>query len=277
MNRRWKDFKDTVKKSIDIMSLPYMAILPGQMSFFILLSIIPVVALTMVLAIKFSINTSYIIDFVVNYFPKSVSPIILKIMNTDSIKVNQIVFLISAFFLASNTTHSIIVASSTIYNAGRRNYFRTRIKAILMIFILVALFTFALFGIGLGETIITNFRKVLPSDIFYYINISYTIIRIPISFLILFIAIKLIYTIAPNRNIKSSTVNSGAFFTTIMWLIATWLYSYYATNVLNWSLFYGTMANVIILMLWIYFLSYIFVFGMTINEHKLTQQEKSIN
>lgn len=277
MKKGFSNFRVNIKKSIDIMSTPYMAILPGQMAFFLLLSIIPVVTLIMLLATNLSINTNYIFDFVKNYFPQSVSPIILKIMNTETIKVNQIIFLISAFFLASNTTHSIIVASSTIYNAGRRNYLRTRIKAILMIFILVSLFIFTLFGIGLGDTIITNFRKVLPSDIFYYINLIYTIIRLPISFLVLFIAIKLIYTIAPNKNIKSSTVNTGAIFTTIMWLIATWVYSYYATNILNWSLFYGTMANVIILMLWIYFLSYIFLFGMTINEQKLTKQEKSIN
>lgn len=277
MKKRIKGIREKVNRSIEMMSLPYMSILPGQMAFFLLLSVIPAITLVMVLASKFSLNTGYITDFVIDYFPKVISPIILKIINTDSIKTNQIIFFISAFLLASNTTHAIINASSTIYNSGRKNYLRTRIKAILMIIILVSLFTFVLFSIGLGETIIQNLKTVVSKDLFYYINSTYGLLRLPIAFLIIFIVIKLIYTIAPNKNVKSSTVNAGAIFTTIAWLILTLAYSYYATNILNWSLFYGTLANVIILMMWVYFLSYIFVFGMTINEHRLTQQEKSIN
>ena len=43
------------------------------------------------------------------------------------------------------------------------------------------------------------------------------------------------------------------------------IYSYYVTNISNYNLFYGSLSNIIVLMLWIYFLAYILVFVMAIN------------
>ena len=44
------------------------------------------------------------------------------------------------------------------------------------------------------------------------------------------------------------------------------VYSYYANNIANYGVFYGSLSNLIVLMIWIYILSYILVIGIAINS-----------
>ena len=83
------------------------------------------------------------------------------------------------------------------------------------------------------------------------------------------------HTIAPNVNIPSKSVNKGALLTTIIWIVTTFVYSIYVTNFANYTKFYGNLSNLIILMIWIYWMSYIFVYGMTINNYKLNLEKTS--
>ena len=43
------------------------------------------------------------------------------------------------------------------------------------------------------------------------------------------------------------------------------IYSYYINHYANYSIFYGALANIVILMLWVYLLSYVFVLGLAMN------------
>ena len=73
---------------------------------------------------------------------------------------------------------------------------------------------------------------------------------------------------APDKKIPSQNVNGGAIFTTIGFILITSLYSYYIQEFANYSIFYGSLANIVILMLWVYLLSYVFVIGMAMNYHE---------
>ena len=73
---------------------------------------------------------------------------------------------------------------------------------------------------------------------------------------------------APDKKFLSRSVNGGALFTTMAWIGITELYSLYISKYANYSLFYGSLANIVILMLWVYFLSYAFVIGMAMNYHQ---------
>ena len=73
---------------------------------------------------------------------------------------------------------------------------------------------------------------------------------------------------APDKKMPSTNVNGGAIFTTIGFILITKLYSFYIAEFANYSVFYGSLANIVILMLWVYFLSYVFVIGMAMNYHE---------
>ena len=87
----------------------------------------------------------------------------------------------------------------------------------------------------------------------------------PITFLIIYCNLKLIYTIAPSEQILSKDTTYGALFTTVIWTIATAIFSYYLQYFARYDIIYGNLSSLIILMIWIYLLAYVFVFGMAIN------------
>ena len=77
--------------------------------------------------------------------------------------------------------------------------------------------------------------------------------------------VKLIYTIAPDWKILSKHTTKGAIFTTISWIVVVQIYSYWVSNFSNYDIFYGSLSNIVVLMLLMYIISYILVIGIAIN------------
>ena len=174
--------------------------------------------------------------------------------------------LIIGYYIASNGAASIIVTSNTIYNIKDSGFFKRRLKAMIITLILVLLFLFILIVPVFGTKVIEMIRYVnLNPKITTKITLIFEVLKGPIAWFIIFFFIKVIYTMAPDRKIPSSYVNKGAVFTSVFWVFATYLYSYYITNFAHYNVFYGGLSNVIILMLWVYFLSIIFTIGMALS------------
>jgi membrane protein len=77
---------------------------------------------------------------------------------------------------------------------------------------------------------------------------------------------KVLFTIAPDKKVPANRVNLGAIFTTFGIIIVTDIYSYYITHFAHYDIFYAGLSNIAILMLWIYFLSYIIVIGISLTS-----------
>ena len=110
--------------------------------------------------------------------------------------------------------------------------------------------------------------KETEKDVSLKIEQVFNLLKGPVSWFVMFMFIKIIYTMAPDRKLPSSCTTYGAIFTTILWIIITAIYSYYITHFAKYDLFYGGLANLVILMLWVYFLAYVFVIGMCLNHNK---------
>ena len=138
-----------------------------------------------------------------------------------------------------------------------------------MTIILVILLLFMLIVPAYGDTLISLLGEVIKAEpIITTISTAYTILKYPISFLLIFFCIKLLYTMAPDTQIASRTTTSGALFTTVTWIIATEVYSFYVNTFNSYNLLYGSIANLLILLLWVYLLSYVFVVGMALNASR---------
>lgn len=270
MKRRFKSF---YKKFLKTLKRPEMSILPGQLAFFFVLSVVPIATLISYGASFFNVSINFIADFLEKAFSKDIAQLILPIVQKNDVGIKFFVSLIIGFFIASNGADSMIVTANAIDGTPNGSYLRRRVKAIIMTMFIVTLFVFILLVPVFGNKII---------ELFKYIDINATItLRIekllgflkgPISWFIIFMFIKIIYTMAPDRRRSSSYTTYGALFTSILWIISTAIYSYYITHFARYDLFYGGLANIIILMLWVYLLAYIFVIGMCLNYHN--EEEK---
>ena len=264
-------------KFIELMKKPELRILPGQLAFFLVLSLIPLIALIGTIASALSIPVGTIRSVIGNTVPDAVADIIISVMSAKGLSFNVVAFFVAAFILASNGTNSMIITSNEIYKINSEGFFKRRIKAILMTLSLVGLFFFLLVVPIWGDTIFDIIRlsssKNLPIDFIYRL---FKLLQYPITILTLYFNIKLMYVIAPDEKIDSRSATKGAIFTTIGWILASEIYSFYISTFSNYSVFYGSISNVVILLLWVYILSYIFVLGMIINSGSYTKEELEI-
>lgn len=255
-----------VSKMIAMIKRPEMRILPGELAFFVVISLIPLAALLGAIASSLSIDVSAFEKLMQGTIPPAVATFLVEIMNNKRPDFNITMFFISAFILASNGPHSMIVASNEIYKIKPRDYITRRLKAILMTLVMVVLFfilfLIPIFGDYIFELITTN---VTDLQIHRFLYVMYQLIKYPLLIVVLHFNIKLLYIIAPDAKIKSMTTTKGSIFTTIGWIIASEVYSVYIGAFTSYDKFYGSISNLVILFLWVYILAYIFVLGMIIN------------
>ncbi len=253
-----------------VISKPEMAILPGQLAYFFVLAVVPTITLITYGAALLNLSTDVIYNFLSTAFSEDIATMLLStnsVLNTNGFNVIIVIFF--AYYISSNGASSIIVTSNAIYGITNNNFIERRLKAFVMIFILLFLFLFMLIIPMFGDRIIELFQYVnMNQETTNKITLIIKILQGPFTWFIIFLFIKLIYTMAPDKKIKSRQVNYGAIFTTTCWVIVTWAYSIYLNNYANYDVFYGSLANLVILMLWFYFLSLIFTIGMALNFHK---------
>ena len=255
------------------LSRPEMLILPGHLAFFFLLSVVPILTLISYLAASLHLSMDFIMEFFIKSFGEQISSILMPIVNVDNISLGFFITLIVGYLTASNGAASIITTSNMIYGIPDKGFVYRKIKSIIMTLFIVILFIFILAVPLFGEKIVELLEYVslnaeVTNDIAFVINL----LRGPLSWLIIFIIIKLLYTMAPDKPIPSRNVNYGAFFTSFGWVIITTIYSFYINNYANYSVIYGGLANLVILLLWFYLLAYIFVIGLALNYREETSK-----
>ena len=272
MRQHREKIKGSIRENVELMSTPLMSILPGQISFFVILSIIPMASILFMCISKLSFNFESVAGAINHYLPAAASTLILSIFDQQKAGAIDVIFIITAFYLAAKATHSVIIASTQIYGGKQKDFFRTRIKAIIMLLILILLAIAVLGILTIGSRFVL-YLSTMYGTISPFVLKTYMILKWPFVIFMIFMSLKIIYTIAPNVNIPSKSVNKGALITTFGWGISTYAYSFYVSNMANYSKFYGNLSNLIISFIWLYWLSYIFVFGMTFNEYRFSNKK----
>ncbi|MCC6291982.1 MAG: YihY/virulence factor BrkB family protein [Bryobacterales bacterium] len=90
-------------------------------------------------------------------------------------------------------------------------------------------------------------------------------LRLIIAFLAVVLVTMLLYRLGPHRRQSWARVWRGSIVATLLWFLVTLLFSWYVRNVSNYNVMYGSVATVIALIVWLYLLSVISLFGCAFN------------
>ena len=258
--------KSYLKRIFDLITRSEMKILPGQLAFFLVLAIFPLLTLFGYIGSKMLFFIEPLIDTIGKIVPENVMQIILPFIESSHITGNVLFFMIVGFILVSNGTYSIIITSNELYNIKNDDYIKDRVKAFFMIILLMFLFIFIFVVLAYGNIIVEKIMSLsVLSQTTSHIYLVFVLLKWPIAFVLIFWILKIIYTISPDEKISSKYMNKGALFTTVCWIVTTSIYSCYVSNLANYTLFYGSISGIIVMMIWIYILAYIFVMGIAIN------------
>ena len=263
------------KKLLNILKKPEMRILPSTIAFHIILATIPLLTIVVLIASFFGISIDLVSKLVSNIMPTQVSDIIINVISGKGFDQSVGIFNIVAFFLASNGTYAIINTSNTLYKIKNRSAIKARLSSVALLLIIILLFLFLLLVPIFGGSIIKLMgRAEILSNVEDETLIIYNIMKWPLSILIIYFNIRLIYAVAPSKNIKPEETTYGALFTTICWILLTIIFRFYLGHFARYDILYGNLSSIIIMMVWMYFLSYIFVFGMAINVSRKEEEDQ---
>ena len=259
-----------------IITKPEMEVLPGHLAFSFVLSIVPTLTILTYIASIFHFDLHFISDFITQAFSKEFADMLLGTNMVIRADWNFFLTLIIAYVIASNGAASVIASSNMIYGIKNSSFFKRRLKSLVMIFIIILLFVFLLFFSVFGNKIIEMLQIMdISEKIITNITLFISVLKGPVSWFIIFFFIKIIFTMAPDKKIQSNEVNTGAIFTTVGFIVVTYIYSLYTTNFARYDVFYGNLASIVVLMIWLYLLSYIFTIGLALNyrEEEITLEK----
>ncbi|MBQ3021529.1 MAG: YihY/virulence factor BrkB family protein [Bacilli bacterium] len=257
-----KYFKDFFGKVWEIIKKPEMMVLPGHLAFFIIMSFVPLISIVTWIGSLMGVTEASFIEFLEQIFSTVKFDWIVPNIIGQEFSFKYLTVILVMCFIAANGANSIIVASNQIYGIKQKSVIKREIKAIVMTILLCVLYIFILLVPLLGNKIISSFD---------YFNIKavldpiLAVIRGPITWIVIYYFVKSIYVMAPDKNVDHKGFNLGALFTTVFWVLATYLYSGWINNFNRYDMYYGSLSSLAILMLWIYWLCYIFVIGLCLN------------
>lgn len=280
MGKISSNFKQFCSDIFKLMRKPVVSVLSGHLAFFFLLSAIPIILIIGIAANTFSFSIESFINFLRVSLPASTSELIIPLFSGKALDINIVFLLISALYLISCGTNSIIMVAANIYNV-KTNLYKNFIKSFIITILLLLLFIFLVIVLIVGSKFLLILSELPNMSLISANSVKiFNFIKWPISIVVIYFTLKIIYVLTPNKSISIKSVTKGSLFTTILWVIFTAIYSIYSMNISPYTTYFGSASSIVILMVWIYAMSYIFVLGMIINavedKHNYTDLEKTL-
>ncbi|WUJ67862.1 YihY/virulence factor BrkB family protein [Kribbella soli] len=166
---------------------------------------------------------------------------------------------IAAVWSASGGVGYLLSAVNLAYDEDEtRGFIRRKLLALGMtlgaiIFVLLAIALFTV-GAAIGDHVAPPVRILL------------VVVRLVLAVVLISVALAVTYRLGPDRDApRIRWVSIGAVVATILWLVASIGFSVYVETFGNYAKTYGSLAAVVVLMLWLWLTAYAVLLGAEIN------------
>ena len=120
----------------------------------------------------------------------------------------------------------------------------------------------------LGKHVLSYINYLLPENVMrfsdYFLGIWQYLRFVPIG-LLMFAALGTLYAVALDKKQPAKSLRPGIVFAMIAWMIVSVGFSFYVENFANFSVVYGTLGAVVVLLMWLYMTAVILIMGAELN------------
>ena len=194
---------------------------------------------------------NYVVDTVINILPAR---------NDQLLSFG----LLASLWAASMAIGALITTINRAYNIRpRRNLVEQKILSIIL--------TLVLSGIWLFSMSIILFGPQVSQAIFEFLGLAdesnqlWTTLRLPIALVLTFVSMAVLYYYAAEARQEFRWIIPGALTSTILWLVASTAFRIFVRNFGQYNKTYGSLAAVVILMIWLWITGLIYLLGAEIN------------
>lgn len=172
--------------------------------------------------------------------------------------------LLGALWASSSGVTAIIDSLNTVYGAKEsRPFWKVRLLAILLTialagFIILSI-TLVLYGEHIGAWI-ANFV-----GLGWLFELSWVLLQWPVAIGLMLFALAAVYYFCPDVEQDWRWVTPGSLLAVLLWLLVSLAFKLYVENFGDYNKVYGSIAGVIVLMLWFYFTGITLLLGGELN------------
>ncbi len=248
-----------------------MTVYAAQASFFIIIAAFPFIMLLMTLIqLTPHITKASLLQLLIAIIPSNLKMDSIIVTVVDNLYTNSPVTMLSvtaitALWSASKGVLSIERGLNRVFGQEkRRNYFVTRVicAGYTIVFMVISILTLILLVLGSSIQSFMNRHFPILAEITQYILAFRTMF---IFIMTMFFAV--LYTYVPSKKQSFRKQLPGAGFSTLGWICFSFGFSIYFTHFNNFSVMYGSLTAIVLMMLWLYACICILFLGAEINYY----------
>ncbi len=262
-----------IKKGIDDNITVYAA----QSAYFLIISSIPFMMIILSVTKYFiPFDKADFMNIIPVIIPSNLYSLITELINEIFSKPTISLISISAattLWSASRGFAAIERGIKVIYKIPKRKLFITDILVSFLYTIIFAVVLLLSLGVILfGSRILSFLDSNNP-----WLTIDMSMFQYSMLFLLLVLFFSILYETFSSRKISFVCQLPGALFTSLGWVLFSYLFSIYINNFANYSRIYGSLTAIILVILWLYFCMTILLYGAEINKELIYLKEKKTN
>jgi membrane protein len=250
----------------------------SEAALFTIISFFPFLMLFFVILSFTSLTPEFIFNLINNTLPQDVINLIMTVvvqLNNTSKTVITITIL-TALWSASRGFIAIEKGFNVVYKVEvKKNFIINRLIGILYTigFAVILLITLTLLGFGnsIYHTIVKHFSFIKD------LAILIMGMRATVLFFLLFFMFVIMYIVLPNRKSSLLLEMPGAILASLGWIGFSNGFAFYIDNIANFSIVYGSLTTIVLLLLWVYFCMWILFLGAEVNYHLRSYMKEKIN
>ncbi len=239
----------------------------AELAYFLLFSVAPLLMFLNSVLAQMNISADSL-EIVVRMLPKSVQQLILTyfeyIRNHPAISPMIIGIVLTLYFM-SRAMASLVRTANRLYRVEvRRSGIYQRLLSVLMTagFLLAIVGSFVLVVIGKTLLRLADRWIAVPQLLRNFVRGGNYWLVICFVFLLLLVFNRFV----PNTPLSWKDALPGAAFSTVFWILASAGFSFYVDNMARYSLLYGSLGALIVLMLWLYLTGQLLIMGTQLNH-----------
>ena len=226
----------------------------GHAALFLLMSLFPMAMFCISMFRYLPIDTVRFTRYLMNIIPEGFAPLLNQILEeayAESTTMMKSFTIIVMLFCASKGVYAVIIGMNAVYGIREtRSMPLLYALAVSYVVIIFAAISLMMVLIVLGNNIFNWLLQFVPGLAMFSNLFRYGKYLCMVVFLIIFFL--MIYMNVPNRRSTIRYEFFGALFSTVAWLVFSWVFSFYISNFANSSVTYGSLATVVIFILWLY-------------------------
>jgi len=239
----------------------------NDLTFKILLSLFPFIIFLMALASYFEIDVILLIDGMHNSLPPDVMDVITPFM-IELFEIRRPQVLSASFavmiFSASSGFNSAMQGINRAYGQiDERNFVHKRLISIALVFVFAIAIVFALVMLIFNEAIYRFAIRMLANTAF--LNIIFSFFGYITSIGVLLLSVMMINRLSLAKKKHFRDLLPGASFTVVCWVLLSRAFGIYVNNFSRHSALYGSVAGIMLLMIWLNLICAVMLIGSEIN------------